>query len=94
MHSRDLVNGTVESVEAALVQFLGEKVIPTIKLHGFGCVRAAVIAGRLTEVATYLKRYTPRMIAVHYANYRLALIAVHAEDRMMIQNTYISPYDK
>ena len=65
VHIRDLDNGTAESIEAALVQFLSDKAIQITKLRGFGSNGAAVMTGRLTGVATRLKRHSPRMIAVH-----------------------------
>ena len=65
VHIRDLDNDTAESIEAALVQFLSDKAIQITKLRGFGSNGAAVMTGRLTGVATRLKRHSPRMIAVH-----------------------------
>ena len=90
LHIRDLDNGTAESIEAALVQFLGDKAIQITKLRGFGSDGAAVMTGRLTGVATRLKRHSPRMIAVHCANHRLALAAAHAADGIPYLQRYKS----
>lgn len=78
MHFRDLDNGTAESIGAALVQFLGDRAIPITKLQGFGSDGVAVMTGRLTGVATCLKRHSSSMIAIHCGNHRLALAAAHA----------------
>ena len=90
LHIRDLDDGTAESNEAALVQFFGVNAIQITKLRGFGSDGAAVMTGRLTRVATRLKRHSPKMIAIHCANHRLVLAAAHAVDGIPYLQRYKS----
>ena len=80
LNIRDLVDGRAETIEAALLQVLRDKSIDVTKLRGFGSDGASVMTGRLTGVATRLRQHTPRMVAVHCSNHRLALAAAHAAD--------------
>ena len=90
LNIRDLVNGRAETIESALLQVLRDKSIDVTKLRGFSSDGASVMTGRLTGVATRLKQHTPRMLAVHCANHRLALAAAHAADNIPYLQRYKS----
>ena len=72
---KDIPNGRAETIEEA-----GDKVLQITRLSAFGSDGAAVTTGRLSGVAVRLTRHSPRMIAVHCVNHRLALAAAHASD--------------
>ena len=68
-----------ETIEGA-IKFLSEKDLHILRLCAFGSDGASVMTGRLSGVAVRLTRHSPRMIAVHCVNHRLALAAAHASD--------------
>lgn len=76
----DLPDGTAESIEHAILKYADDKSLDIAKLRGFGSDGASVMTGRHSGVATRLKAHTPRMIAIHCVNHRLALAAAHAAD--------------
>ena len=80
LHIGDIANGTAESIEQAILDYLQSKALQISKLRAFGSDGAAVMTGRLSGVAVRLKTHCPRMIAVHCVNHRLALAAAHASD--------------
>ena len=90
LHIRDLIDGTAETIELAVLQILRDKSIDVAKLRSFGSDGANVMTGRLTGVATRLKQHSPRMLAVHCANHRLALAAAHASDNIPYLQRYKS----
>ena len=65
----DIPNGTVS-----------DKGLQIARLCAFGSDGASVMTGRLSGVAVRLMQHSPRMIAVHCINHRLALAASHASD--------------
>ena len=77
---KDIPNGTAETIEEAMLNYVGDKVLQITRLSAFGSDGAAVMTGRLSGVAVRLTRHSPRMIAVHCINHRLALAAAHASD--------------
>ena len=76
----DMPNGTAETIEGTMMKFLNEKSLEVTKLCAFGSDGASVMTGRLSGVAVRLTRHSPRIIAVHCVNHRLALAAAHASD--------------
>ena len=80
LHIGDIANGTAETIEKAILQYLHGKALQITKLRAFGSDGAAVMTGRVSGVATRLSNRCPNMIAVHCANHRLALAAAHASD--------------
>ena len=50
------------------------------RLCAFCSDGASVMTGRLSRVAVRLMHHSPRMIAIHCVNHRLALAAAHASD--------------
>ena len=48
---RDIMNGTAETIEGAILQYLGDKTLQITKLCAFGSDGASVMTGRLTDVA-------------------------------------------
>ena len=73
-------NGTAETIEGTMMKFFNEKSLEVTKLCAFGSDGASVMTGRLSGIAVRLSRHSPRMIAVHCVNHRLALAAAHASD--------------
>lgn len=80
LHIVDLPNGTADTIETAMLQYLSDKTLPVTKLRAFGSDGASVMTGRLTGVGVRLKSHSPNMIAVHCINHRLALAASNASD--------------
>lgn len=76
----DIPNGTAETIEGAMLKFIGEKTLQISRLCAFGSDGASIMTGRLSGVAVRLMRHSPTMIAVHCVNHRLALAAAHASD--------------
>ena len=72
---KDIPNGTAETIEEAMLNYVGDKVLQITRLSAFGSDGgAAVMTGRLSGVAVRLTRHSPRMIAVHCINHRLQLM--------------------
>ena len=80
LHIGSIINGRAETIEGAILQYLDDKSLQVIKLCAFGNDGASVMTGRLTGVAVRLQGHSPKMIAVHCVNHRLALAAAHASD--------------
>ena len=76
----DIPNGTAETIEGSMLRFVRDKALKIVRLCAFRSDGASVMTGRLSGVAVRLKHYSPRMIAVHCVNHRLALAAAHASD--------------
>ena len=74
------INGTAETIEGAILQYLSDKNLRITNLCAFGSDGAAVMTGRLTGVAVRLQGHSPSMIAIHCVNHRLALAAAQASD--------------
>ena len=73
----DMMNGKAETIEGAILHYLGNKTLQITKLCAFGRDGASVMTG---GVAVRLQGHSPNMIAVHCVNHRLALAAAHASD--------------
>ena len=80
LHVGDVVNGTAETIEGAILQYLRNKSLQITKLCAFGSDGASVMTGRLSGVTVCLRGHSPNMISVHCANHRLALAAAQASD--------------
>ena len=76
----DIPNGTAETIEGAMLTYISDKTLQVTRLCAFGSDGAAVMTGRVSGVAVRLTRHSPKMIAVHCVNHRLALAAAHASD--------------
>ena len=76
----DIPNGTAKTIEGAMLKFMSEKALQITTLCAFGSDGASLMTGRLSGVAVRLMRLSPRMIAVHCINHRLALAAAHTSD--------------
>ena len=74
------MNGTAETIEGAILQYLGDKTLQITKLCAFGSDGASVMINKLTGVAVRLQGHNPSMIAVHCVNHRLALASAQASD--------------
>ena len=85
----ELPNGTSETVEKALTNYLESNNIPLSSLVGFGTDGAAVMIGRHNGVAARLKRLQPILTSIHCVSHRLALAASQSGDRVpYIKNTF------
>ena len=73
-------NGMAETIEGAMLKFVSDKALQITRLCAFSSDGTSVTTGRLSGVAVKLMHHSPRMIAVHCVNHRLALAAVHASD--------------
>ena len=76
----DIPNDTAETIEGSMLKFVRDKSLQIMRLCAFSSDGASVMTGRLSGVAVRLKRHSPRVIAVHCINHRLALAAAHAFD--------------
>ena len=65
LHIGDIMNGKAETIEGAILHYLGNKTLQITKLCAFGSDGASVMTGRLTGVAVRLQGHSPNMIAVH-----------------------------
>ena len=74
----DIPNGTAETIEGVMLNFMREKGLQIIRL----CDGAAVMTGKWSGVAVRLRSHSPRMISVHCISHRLALAAAHASDKI------------
>ena len=63
-----------------MLKFVSDNGLQIARLCAFGSDGASVMTGRLSGVAVRLMQHSPRMIAVHCVNHRLALAAAHASD--------------
>ena len=61
---QDLLDGTVVTIETALIDILSKLQIPLEKVAVFGSDGAAVMVGRRNGVATKLKNRIPHLVAV------------------------------
>ena len=66
-------DGKAETIEKALISFLDETNIPISNVTAFGSDGANVMVGRVSGVATRLKRHNPQILSIHCINHRLAL---------------------
>ena len=66
LHIGDIMNGTAEMIEGAILHYLGDKTLQITKLCAFGSDGASIMTGRLTGVAVRLQGHSLNMIAVHY----------------------------
>lgn len=76
----DIPNGMAETNEGAMLNFVSDKAIQITRLCAFSSDGASVMTGRLSGVAFRLVYHSPRMIAIHCVNHRLALAEAHASD--------------
>lgn len=76
----DIPNGTAETIESEMLKYASGKSLQITRLCAFGSDGAAVMTGRVSGVAVRLRHHSPKMIAVHCVNHRLALAAAHASD--------------
>jgi hypothetical protein len=78
----DIPNGTAGTIESAILQYISDKTLQVSKLCAFGSDGASVMTGRSSGVPVRLKQHSPKMIAVHCVNHRLALAAAHASNNI------------
>ena len=74
LHIQDMSTGKAE------LNFLQTNSLNISKLCAFDNDGAAVMTGRRNRVSVWLKSHSPRMIAVHYINHRLALAGANTSD--------------
>ena len=70
---RDLFNGTAETIESSLVQFLQDVGLSLSNVSTFGSDRASVMTGRQNGVATRLWRIKSGIVLIHCVAHSLAL---------------------
>ena len=58
----DLANGTAETIESSIIQYLSTNTIQVRKLCAFESDGAAVMTGTLNGVAFRLRRHSPRLM--------------------------------
>ena len=64
---------TAEHIEEDIRAYVADKGLALSRLMGFGSDGAAVMTGRLSGVATRLRRSNPYIIGVHCVAHHLAL---------------------
>ena len=69
---RDLFNGTAETIETSLVQFLQDVGSSLSNVSGFGSDGASVMTGRQNGVATRLQRINSGIVSIHCVAHCLA----------------------
>ena len=74
----DLFNGTADTIETALLEYLASDSLPLTKLIGLGTDGAKVMTGRINGVGARLKRRQPMLTSIHCVCHRLALAAAQA----------------
>ena len=85
----ELRNGSADTIEEALLAYLSDNSIPISGLVGFGSDGAAVMTGRLSGVATRLKRRQPILTSIHCVAHRLALAVGQAGEKVpFLSNTF------
>ena len=85
----ELVNGSADTIEKALLAYLEDHSIPLSGLVGFGSDGAAVMTGRLSGVAARLKSRQPVLTSIHCVAHRLALAAGQAGEKVSyLSNTF------
>ena len=77
---KDLVDGTVETIEAAVIDIINKKSIDVARLRGFGSDGAPVMTVCRNGVAKRLSDRLPKLLSIHCVNHRLALAAAYAAD--------------
>ena len=86
----DLVDGTAEHIEDAIRAYVADKGLALSTLMGFGSDGAAVMTGRLSGVATRLRRSNPYIVAIHCVAHRLALACSQAGEKI----SYVQKFNK
>lgn len=86
----DLVDGTAESTENALLDVCSQCEIPLSKVLSFGSDGASIMTGRRTGVATRLRAHNPEMISLHCSAHRLALASSQAAESVAYLKTFSS----
>ena len=75
---RDLFNGTAETIETSLLQFLQDVGLSLSNVSSFGSDGASVMTGSKTGVATRLQRVNSGIVSIHCVAHRLALAVSQA----------------
>ena len=75
---KDLFNGTAETIETSLLQFLQDVGLSLSSVSSFGSDRASVMTGRQNGVATRLQRVNSGIVAIRCVAHRLALAVSQA----------------
>ena len=75
---KDLFNGTAETIETSLLQFLQDVGLSLSNVSSFGSDGASVMTGRQNGVATRLQRVNSGIVAIHCVANRLALAVSQA----------------
>ena len=70
---RDLFNGTAETIETTLVQFLQEVGLRLSNVSSFGSNGASMRTGRQNGVATRLQRTYSGIVSIHCVTHCLPL---------------------
>ena len=87
----ELLNGTAETIETALLKYLENKSLPLAKFVGFGTDGEKVMTGRVNGVAARLKRHQPILTSIHCVCHRLALAAAQAGKDVPFINKKFKP---
>ena len=74
----DHFNGTADTIETVLFEYLESNNLPLTKLIGLGTDGAKVLTGRINGVGVRLKRRQPMLTSIHCVCHRLALAAAQA----------------
>ena len=85
---RDLFNGTAETIESALCNFLVDVNIDLNSVSSFGSDGASVMTGRHDGVAARLQRRNSGIISIHCVAHRLALAVGQASQSV----TYLARF--
>ena len=87
----ELFNGTAQTIEEAVVNYLDNTNLPFSKMVGFATDGARVMTGRLNGVAARLKRRQPVLTSVHCVAHRLALAASQSGSQVTYINNTFKP---
>ena len=78
MKIAEIFNGTADTIETALVEYLQSKDLPLTKLIGLGTDGAKMMTGKINGVGARLKRRQPMLRSIHCVCHRLALAAAQS----------------
>ena len=87
----ELFNGTAQTIEEAVVNYLENTNLPFSKMVGFATDGARVMTGRLNGVAARLKRRQPVLTSVHCVAHRLVLAASQSGSQVTYINNTFKP---
>ena len=78
MNIINLFNGTAETIEKAVLDYMESKDLALARRAGLGTDVAKVMTGRVNGIAARLKRRQPMLTSIHCVCHRLALAASQA----------------